>query len=213
MLGPAAVVAAVVALTLTTAGAGAQGTTSTCPVGGKSPVTLAVYAVEKCVGNAPSPISGFNAATDLQNAEQYCSAEPASGDATLGQALISQAAGYQQPVAGWKQASTAYFAAEKAWYAKHAKRESKKAKKSADKIVKAINGVVPTIGLMASSDTTFDADVTAAGTAYNRQNCTQVEASLTQAATDQQTAEAAQTKFNNAFQVIIDIVSQKGYSA
>jgi hypothetical protein len=112
MFGPAAVVAAVVALALTTAGAGAQGTTSTCPVGGKGAVTLAVYAVEKCVGNAPSPISGFNAATDLQNAEQYCSAEPASGDATLGQALISQAAGYQQPVAGWKQASTAYFAAE-----------------------------------------------------------------------------------------------------
>jgi hypothetical protein len=53
--------------------------------------------------------------------------------------------------------------------------------------------------------------VTAAGTALTSQNCTQVQASLTQAETDQQTAEAAQTTFNDAFQQIINIVSVKGY--
>jgi hypothetical protein len=211
IVGPAAVVAVAAAFALTTAVAGAAGATSTCPVGGKGPATLAIYPVKLCVGNGPSPISGFQAAADIQNTGQYCSQEPPAGDATLGQGLISQAAGYQQPVAGWEQAGTAYFDAEKAWYTKHEKSESKKVKKTSEQIVKAINGVIPTIASMAASDTTFDADVTAAGTALTSQNCAQVQASLTQAETDQQTAEAAQTSFNNAFEQIIDIVSKKGY--
>jgi hypothetical protein len=204
-------VAATVGLALTTAGAGAQVATGACPVGGKGPATLAIYPVKLCVGNGPSPISGFGAAADIQNSAQYCSQEPPAGDAAIGQGLITQAAGYQQPVAGWEQAGTAYFDAEKAWYAKHEKHESKKVKETSEKIVRAINGVIPTIALMAASDTTFDADVTAAGTALTSQNCAQGQASLTQAETDQQTAEAAQTKFNDAFQQIINIVSLKGY--
>jgi len=205
----AVAVAAGIVLSLMSATAVAQ--TRTCPVGGKGPLTLAVYAVDECVGSFVSPISGFSAAAVSQNATQYCSLESASGDATLGQGLISEAATYQGPVAGWQQASKAYFDAEKTWYAKHAKRESAKQSKTSDKLVKAINGVIPTIDAMAAGDTSFDADVTAAGTAYESQDCAQVTTSLSRASTDQQTAEADQTRFANAFEVIITIVSQKGY--
>jgi hypothetical protein len=208
-LGAAVAVATGIVLSLMSTTAVAQ--TSTCPVGGKGPLTLAVYAVDKCVGSFESPISGYSAAAFSANAAQYCSLESASGDATLGQGLINQAATYQGPVAGWQQASEAYFDAEKSWYAKHAKRESAKQRKTSDKLVKAINGVIPTIDAMAAGDTSFDADLTAAGTAYTSQDCAQVETSLSQAATDQQTAEGAQTRFSNAFEVIITIVSAKGY--
>jgi hypothetical protein len=204
-------VAVAAVFALTSAGAAAQGSTATCPVGGKGPATLAIYPVKLCVGNGPSPISGFSAAAVISNTAQYCTQESPAADATLGQSLITQAAGYQQPVAGWEQAGTAYFVAEKAWYVKHEKHESAKVKKTSEKIVKAINGVIPTIALMGTSDTTFDGDVTAAGTALSSQNCAQVQTSLTQAQTDQQAAEAAQTKFDDAFQAIITVVSAKGY--
>jgi hypothetical protein len=197
-----------VVLALAPTGAGAQNGKAGCPTGGKGPVSLsALYKVDICVRDVDDYID-VPLASAMQSA-QSCSQEPPSGDASIGQGMTSRAMTDQELVASWTPGATAYLAAEGKWYAKRKKGDPPKEAKLAGRIVGAIATIAPIVSAKSTADTSFDSDMSTAGSAFTSQNCAQAQASLDQAAVDQKTAEADTLKFADAIQALVLLLGAK----